>query len=437
MGAFKKLLIAALLLAVAFGLWTSFHYTFKAYSLDGDAAFFPMLWHGWREHGLDFFRSWNFDQDNWLFSPAPLVFLAYYVFGLNGYTVLGLGWAFFVVNALLLAIMTRFLLGRWSLAALVALCLGLFAGEHAMKKGLLAYTVCHNTSMAWTFIAVITAAYGIEKLSGLCAFILACITFIAAVSDPWFNAACSMPLVLVLSVMSVKGKGHRRQSRNLLLGIAAGWALAYTRLLGLASFLSKGSIQFISSPVRMFANVHSYIAAVDAFLPSGQILACNHIAGTLFIIISLVLAFESFRWLALRIKYLQARQAMIAGFFLCSILIMSAAFLFLLVDAGPYRFRYLVNVYYGLLVIAVFVFAFRWADLPVIFRAAASIWVLIFMAAGVASDPVAWEKAAKVNDQGASALARFLDQNGLHYGYGDYFAASADTVSWVSGYRNI
>ncbi len=433
MRALKQLLTVTLLLAVCAGLWISFHYTFAAYSLDGDTAVFPMLWHGWREHGFAFFRTWRFTQDNWLLSPAPFVFFIYYIFGVTGYTVLGLGWVFFVINAVLLAVLIRFLSGRWSAASLVALCLGLFASQSAIKDGYLAYVVCHNSSMAWAFIAFISAAYAIEKHNKINAFTLGAIVFLAGVSDPWFNAACTLPIVMVLLALCIKKRQYRRPALNLLLGTMTGWALAYTRGLGLLSFSPKNSFHLISSWGQFMANAHTYLAALGVFFPVLRTWAWNHMAGAVFAIISLFLAFHLVRHLAGHAITLSARQAMITGFFLVSILVMSAAFLILAVDRGDYR--YLVNIYYGLLALGVFIFAWQWRAMPVFSRWAVCLWVFIFIAAGAASGPAAWENRVEINDNGALALAGFLEQNDLHYGYGDYWAAPANTISWISGYR--
>ncbi|MDA8173748.1 MAG: hypothetical protein M0018_04045 [Nitrospiraceae bacterium] len=433
----RKMLFAALLLAVAFGLWTSFHYTFKAYVLEGDSSVFTMLWRGWQEHGFAFFRTWHFTQDNWLLSPAPFVFLVYYIFGVTGYTVLGLGWAFFVINAVLLAVLTRFLAGRWSMAALVILCLGLFASEKAVENGFLSYIICHNTSMAWAFVAVMAAAYGMEKRSGLSAFALACIIFIAGVSDPWFHAACTVPLLFVLCLIYLRGKEHRRQSLITLLGVAGGWALAYTRGLGLLSFLPRGGFQFISTWEQLRSNAHQLLQATGTFFSLSEVFEWNHMAGAVFIAISICIAFEIFRWAVLNMKSLPVRQAVAAGFFPASVVMMSAAYLAYDLHENNFIYRYLINIYYGLIAFAAFALAWRWKQLPGLFRAMACAWVVIFLAAGVASDPAAWEKDINVNDQGASALASFLEQNGLNYGYADYWAVPADTITWASGYREI
>ncbi len=437
MGAFKKLLIAALLLAVAFGLWTSFHYTFKAYVLEGDSAVFPMLWRGWQEHGFAFFKTWYFTQDNWLLSPAPLVFLVYYVFGATGYTVLGLGWAFFVINTLLSAAVVRLLAGKWTPAALAITGIGLFASEGAIKNAQLAHPISHNSTTMWVLLAAIAAACGMGKRDRLLSFILACIIFIAGVSDPWFNAACTLPLLLVLFLMFVIDRQHRRQSRNLMAGVAAGWALAYTRGLGLLSFLPKSSFHFVSSWSWLLANIRAYPAAIGVFFPVVRVLKWNPVAGAAFAIISVCIVFMAFGWLARNWKGLPARQAVITGFLLCSIFVTSVAFATYAVheDAGCAKF--LNNIYFGTLILCISVFVLRWAEMTVIFRAAACVWALIFIAAGAASDPAAWENRIEVDDNGAAALAGFLEQNELHYGYADYWAVPAEAISWTSGYHNI
>ncbi|MDA8175229.1 MAG: hypothetical protein M0018_11705 [Nitrospiraceae bacterium] len=437
-----------MLLAACAGLWTSYHYTFTAWGLDSDSSVFVMLMHGWQNHGWGFFRSWLYTRDNWLLSSAPLAFLDYKVFGATGRSVIGLGWAVFAANAFLAATVMRLLLGRWSPAALVVSCLCLFAGEDTIgSAGAMAFSAFHNATMLWILLAIMVVFA--EKAKGFFwrPLVLCAIVFIASLSDPWFNAACALPLALVLLWRQRAGKESRRQNLALLTGLLGGWVLAGTKAFGAFSFLHGYHFHFALNPEQVLGNLRLYLQAIAVLFQAALVWRWNHAVGVLFVGLSLFLAANALLWLARPAKQagnlkgpeLSLRQRGALNFFMISSAIISGLFFLYSydADAGAGAGRYLINIYYGMLVLGVFVYAARWVHLTAWMRAAAVVWVLVFIMAGAASNPGAWTKRAKINDLGAAELAQFLESNGLRYGYGDYWGARANTVSWISGFRTI
>ncbi|MDA8156031.1 MAG: hypothetical protein M0Z52_06205 [Actinomycetota bacterium] len=406
-----------------------------------------MLIHGWHNHGWEFFRSWLYTRDNWLLSSTPLAFLDYAVFGATGRSVIGLGWAVFVANALMAAMIMRLLLGRWSPAALVVSCLCLFAGEDTIgSAGGLAFSAFHNATMLWISLSIMVVFAGSSRASVWRPLALCAVVFIASLSDPWFNAACALPLGLVLLWRQWAGKESRRQNLTLLTGLFGGWLLAGTKAFGAFSFLHTYHFHFALNMNQALGNIKLYAQSMAVLFQAAPVWRWSHIAAVLFAGLSLLLAAEALLWLArvrqagnLKGPELSMRQRGALNFFIMSAAIMSGLFFLYSydADAGAGAGRYLMNIYYWMLVLGVFVYAARWVHLKPWLRAAAIVWVLVFIMAGTASDPGAWTKRAKVNDLGAAELAQFLESNGLHYGYGDYWGARANTVSWISGYRTI
>ncbi len=414
-------LAAPMLLALgsALGLWTSLHGAFASWPVDSDLADTAMLWHGVRAHGLGFLRGWVWGEDNWLFSLLPWSAALYALAGPRPALVVGTGWAVFVGCAGLAAWLGWRLARRPAVWALLPVLL-LASRPGLGRIGWLAHPVTHTVTLLWGLLALHAAAGWIaaRRVSALVATGSALL--IATISDPWAWPALVLPAALAAALL--------RQGRLAITVLLAG-TLAASRLGGVLDFLPLPHFEAANwALVRENLALLPHILGADfAVWQPGA--AAGAVAAILLALLALDVAHASFRaWrgLALPQRF---------GLLVCalSIILTLAAFLGNGFQRGTGSGRFLVAVAFLLPLGLALGLACAWRRVTRAGRALAIVLASLHMAAGAA---YAWPPSPlRANTERPLALADFLAAHGLRYGYGAYFGAQANAVTWLSGWR--
>ena len=465
------LLLVSLVLA---GLWISLHYSFANWSTDPDAADPVMLWQQIRLHGLPrveqwpalfahwhhALEQWGYTTDNWLLSLIPFDFLLYALFGTSPLVVIGSGWLIFIGCCALSVLIARRVCATVPAAVLGAVLL--FANRSASGGvGYLTYSISHGISMLWGLGAVLFALRWIATWRWR--WLLACdgALFIGAVSDPWTDAAFTLPLLMAsLLLLACERPGcSRRATGWLALHLAVLLLLVQTRLFGRLWFFPAAGFQ-LASLTKMLGNLSWLVRSLGVLfnvlpgvgLPYAGPMSpwinpgVGHPYGVplpdwaLVIDCALLAAVLGYAlvWVIRGFDRMQAERRFLTAAVFFSIGAVGAAFLASsLTNSGNINAgRFLVNFYFFVPLLIVIVATGpgprqRWhARVPL------AIGGGLFVVAGIMSNPQAWMAGRPVvRTAGVPDFVRFLEQNGLTYGYGPYWGSAANAVSWVSDGR--
>lgn len=443
----RQLVLAGLIglvgLAALAGAWMSLRHSFARWNVDPDIADPLLIWSGVRQHGLGFVATWHYTQDNWLLSLVPLAGLSYAVFGASPAVVIGSGWLIFLACVLLTALLAWKAAGP--LAAMLLAAMLLFANTEAIgPTGFLTYPVTHNISLAWGLGALALAARGLERGSAPACTGAAVLLLVGAISDPWLNAAVTLPLLLVAGVLGVL---HRRTDTGrsalvLCASAALVFVLARSRMLGLMHFLqgaeySRASLSAIGGHLGWLARA---MAAMFNIVPGGSSQTPALIAldcGALLLALTAVSVPT-----VLRFRTAEPRVQLLAGVALVSIPLVAFAYLVGSFPAGSYVGRFMINLYFlgpllGALVLARPGAGSRvHSGIAAPVRAALYGYAALFALSGACEQPAAWWTGRPaLAATGSAQLAGFLASHHLSYGYGPYWGSEANAVGWVSGGR--
>jgi hypothetical protein len=422
-------------LAIAFGLFVSFRYTFAAWGRpDSDIFMTVELWRGVHQYGLRFMHSWWYTQDNWLLSLIPISSLIFELYGPRPELAVLLGWLTFVISVALTAWLAHHLAG--GRCALILACVLLFGSFSAIGgAGYLAYPISHNVSMAWGLVVLLFALYGLERCNFFLCAAAALAVFIDAISDPWASAAVGVPLVIVTAALAARNRSNRLGTAAFILSLTTAIALwaARTRFFGVLGFLPKSYFEVADTQTvlvnlrwgcRAFGEMFNIVPGVSPQAPLALLLNGAALSALLGAAVVSTLA---------GLRTSSAGRQLISGFTLFSIF--CVGFLFLLGRWEPKVFvgRFFPNLYFlGGLLVAV-IAAEHWRDWRLIAKAGVAVYACLFVVAGALSAPRVWTGMAQASSlTDAADLGKFLHARGLSHGYGPYWGAYAlvmDTVT--------
>jgi len=434
-----NLLTKIILLAlVFFGLWVSFHYTFYLWGPDSDICYSAMLWQGFHNYGLVFLKSVIYTQDNWLLSLIPIFFVLFSLFGANAYVVVVVGWLIYGISAILTGVIVRKVTNNF-LLALAATVFSLFVGIYNYSASWMVYSNTHNISMLWVLVSfLIVIKILTEQKSKINIIYLICLfitTFISGFSDPWFNAAFNLPMVLALLVIYFKEKEQRQNSKGIILSIILSWFLSwfmsFTKVFGLLSVLSDHFV-FISSLHKLIENFLLYSVIIASFFNILQAFDINFIFGIIFLILSIyVLIFTIVKLVSLiknNLIQFSSLEKIVIYFSLISIIVISGAFLLSTFPEGLYASRFLYNIFYCLLILFIVLLnkiSFNKKDKILMF-----LYIIFYIVIGISGKNQAWlNPEIKIKSLGVENLITTLEANNLHFGYGNYWSTEANSIN--------
>ena len=425
-------LVVSILLSI-FGLWTSLQYSLLNWGTDADVADTVMLWSGTRQYGLHFLATWYYTQDNWLLSLVPLSFAQFAVVGVKPFFVLASGWAIFVGCVSLTVLIA------WRLTNIIT-CFALLPFLLLANNGVVGwpdfftYPETHNISLFWGLTTLLLARRWIEVGWWPLLPLVSLVLVINGVSDPWALPAFLIPIGLgaLLIVLLKVETAARVRAAVLLVATSMAGLLSITQLAGLLYFLPNQHFQLASwsdMNVKSVAIVEALTAMFSPFpFLHGNWAILEMITGLCLII----MLFISLTELIYRLRQLDIGFLYTVVVIWLSLAGSSSAFI--LSDAASVEVpgRFLLNFYVFLPVLICAGLCLTRGK-PHLLRVCTGAFALLVMLSAVSSAPSAWLRTSiTVKDYGTVALSRFLVENGLHRGYGDYFGTQSSAVSWVS-----
>lgn len=411
-------------------LYSSLAFTFSVWGSgpSADSATTAMLWRGFGQHGFHFLSSWRYSQDNQLLSLMPLAGIVYSLFGISAYSVVGIGWLVFVLNALLLFALARRFVGLHSALFLAVIVLSANVPTIGIV-GFLGFSQTHNISFVWSLLSLYAAARALGDNRSFWPAIFFLTVTVGAVSDAWFNAALTIPIIcgsLILRRDTEAGPQVRR------LGILALLAmlLASTKLLGLLAFVPSGHFHHAGS-LSEVANNAVWLAKILAvfFNVTAAHTLLSWAGAAVYASMIAVLVLASLRNFMEAWHNYPIAQKFVMLTALLSIVVMTLAFIASSFPSGVNQSgRFLVNVFY---------FAPFFLALALLSRPTKSARVLgatcgamfIGLSFTVNHGALVWQGPRMATAKG---LARFLREHRLFHGYGPYYDVNANTVTWGS-----
>ena len=438
----SHVLHAVVILLCVFGLWTSLHYVHSAWFINNDTGNIAILWNGYREHGWQFLKTFVYTQDNWLFSlllPEALIFAP---FGADPTFVIVSGWLIFL-GCVAFSLSLAHRLGGYRAVLLLA-PLYLLSSQEAMGvPGSYGEPVSHNVTMFWGLVALQGASSWLGRRSapwlGLCAVAL----FMAAISDPWANAAFSLPMFLAALGLGLR-PGRRSGGLALAAAVTAAALLAITKLAGVLSFLPETSLALatpaiVLSHLRLLASIVTMMFEIVPGYTSPPEIAAPGAGVTVLgcAVFLAVLAPSLVIWARALRRLRDAEQFVIVA----AVLSMGAtvtAFCLTTFATGLFAGRFLINVGFFVPVLgasAATRFGSRWPRIvPRLGVALAGLMMLT----GATSNVRSWFKpSVRADIDRYQDLDRFLAANRLTYGYGSYWGSNASAQTWLSRGRVI
>ncbi len=423
----------AALLLLLFALYGSLAYTFSVWGSgpSADSATTAMLWHGFEVHGPRFLRSWRYSQDNQLLSLMPLAGIAYFLFGVSAYTVVGIGWLVFVLNAILVFVIARRFIGPWWALSLAFLVLSANISTIG-PVGFLGFSQTHNISFVWSLLGLYAATQILDDGRPFWFSIFFLAVTVGAVSDAWFNASLTVPAVVGAFVLRRDPEAGRRARRVAIVALLA-MVLASTKLLGLLAFVPSGHFHHARNLAEVARNaiwlgqilmVFFNVKAAQAVFPAAGV--------ALYALMMVSLVLMSVRnFLRAWPNYLPGQRFVLLTALLSSAIMMLAFVASSFPSGVNLSGRFLVNVFYFLPLFLALTL------LPQPIRRARTlwaIWCIVFASLSLSASPgaLSWQgpRVDAVKD-----LARFLREHHLFHGYGTYYDANANTVTWASHFK--
>lgn len=438
-GAWTAALTAAIGALGALGLWVSFHYARVAWGPDGDTFVTIALWRGFQEHGLRFFSSWAYSQDNWLFSLIPIASAVFAVFGPTPEAAMALGWGGFIASVALAVWITALTAGRRP--AMLLGCVLLFASFPALGPvGFLAYPISHNVSMAWGLAAIAIAMHGLARRSLGACVAAALAVFLNTVSDPWAGAAVALPIVFAGAAIAATRAEERRCARMLALASFIAFVCARTRLFGALWFLPASHFE-LTDLAGLQANLHWGALAlakmfniVPAGRPAEQLGVCVFNLLALAVIVGGASLSATLNWRTARLPVQFVAVAAISSIAAVSVLYLAGRW-----GADWAVGRFFPNLYFFGAILIASQAAFRWHAWPVWARAGIGLYAGLFVLSGAVKHPDLWLNPPSAPPAPKAAAARalgdYLAAHGLAYGYGPFWGVQALAMDTLTGGR--
>jgi hypothetical protein len=434
-----KILISALFALILFALWTSIHETFAIWNVNADTVDMALLFHGLQAHGIKFLTTWRYTEDNWLLSVGPLSYIIYYLFGVNDITIIGPGYFILAFNACVGGYILSRLVKQYIYPSLIFILVCLLPSIGSMGgAGFMTFLLSHNSTMSIVLVSLLCLLLVAQKSEtsfiNIWVLLLSISVFIGGLSDPWFDAAFTLPATISLASLALQTK-KRANIYISLLYIAIGLILSHTKFFGLLDFLPSTNYVFVTSIKQFNQNIYFLTAALLGFINAHELLRLNLLLGYVYIAGVIYITVGALYYLSAKHKFQTATEKLFIYFSVCSIIIMIAAFVFSNFPGGYYSARYLVNIFYLYFMIIIYTYYNKY-DGKLYTLAIPIILFALYSCSSVYQGMPIWNTVPlNQNNSSSISIINFLEDHGLHYGYGGYWASDANAIGVISGYH--
>ena len=434
---YPKIVIWAFAALIVFGLWVSLEYSFSTWGADSDTALPYLLWHGILKDGPGFIHTFSFTPDNWLFWPLPTFFAAFATIGDTPQIVIVIGWAIFICSVVCASLLVNRAAGPVPAAAAGVVLL--LSNRSAIGDiGFLTYPLTHNASLLAGLFALYILIRWIES-GGWYRLVVATVALaVADASDPWIEAAFSIPICCAAAWLIVNVRHVGRSTPLILLAAVAVTVLvAHTQVFGLLSFIPGPTTTFASPSDRteafeMLGRIgalwFNFLPGRDADYPWDP-LPADVAADMTLLLIGLAIA----AMLAIREYGRNVAFDMLWLIGSTSWAIVTVAYVMVdhtkVIQTGRY---FMASYVFGITLFAASLGRI-WRTLPRNGRIALTFYSLLLPTAGLASGTTTWTRLHVHRlDRGIADTSAFLEAHDLHYGYGTYWGAQASGLTWLT-----
>jgi len=418
-------LIVAPVLALA-GCLNALSDTFRIWSLNGDTISPFIVADGLTQYGPRFLAHWGFTQDNWLLSLVPMDGLLEKALGTSPTLVIGIGYAIFLANTLLLTLLSRLVLGPrgWLLAPLFCL----ITPDAAGNTGFLTHSVTHTITFLWGLLGLLCATRALTKgpralplsLSGT-----AITLTIATLSDPWGQVAFILPMLAATLPCLATKTIPRRHTLSLATTLLAIFILCHTRFFGLLWWLPKTAFAFGTLP-SAWAHLHTLTHAELTLFSLDTLPKPLSFLGPILLLTLIAAAtIGTITHTLLKRRNLTSRDVLRLSLTL-SLLATQTLYIIGQFSTDPNIGRFVINVFPFSLITAL---ALRTqARIPVIL---ATLLITLAKTDGISlTFPTLTPRI-----DGPANLAETLETHNLTYGFGPYWGANPEGLTWSTHHR--
>jgi hypothetical protein len=400
----KKIKKASLIVTYSIiGFIISYYLSCSYFSADADVINSAITWVEIQKHGLSVMKSWNPTIDNWYFAIYPIHYVVFWLFGGPSILILNIISAVQVTLCSLFASLIAYkVTQRKSSFLLIILFSSLSSFSYAV--GFISHPFSHNVINIYGLLCILIYISFSNKIATCLS--ISFLSIIASISDPWFIVAYLLPFLL-----------HSLYNKKI--NNEESWFQPLVYILTLALFFSKVIQKALNLPVANFKLAVFDVIYTNVkwfFLDLGRMINLFFIeSAPAYFISSLVLIF-------LLIFMIWKKKNSLNVLLLLSILGVTSSFVIGLPEKMEYSARFLVNIIY---IIPLMIFINTQKKLiPIV-----SLFFVIMLTSAIYSHTL---HTKDNHDLDAKEQMAFMKENHLTYGYGAYWGAKANAISWLS-----
>ncbi len=423
----------ALLFVFVIGLYRSLQIVFHTFPAEADFSDTAMLWLGFKKYGWHFFPSWRYTTDNWLLSLVPIHFLLFSLFGAKPLVVLLTGWGIFILTLLMVACIASSL--RAPKTAILLPFILLFANQYAHAFGFLTYSISHNITNLYGICCLFIT---IKWLQHRRAWLLVCLFFVAfigGVSDPWMLGAYLYPIIMTSMLFSFIYRKHQESPSFWQLGAVLFLVVIGSKSRGfeLLHFLPLYHHKIHALNSQNIFMVIQNLGRLFNILPLGH---STHLLLLSSLFSVLVFFYLLYKTTDVCYKKYNATHNVTLYFLTVTILISLFAIITAMIvteSVNEGSSRFMLNIFYlGPLLIAINAEK-HWPELTRTFKKTLIIAVILYIISSIVSNLTIWQSMRfTVKKDDVLALVNVLEKNHLQHGYGPYWGANANAITWLS-----
>ncbi len=431
---YRKFLWGLLITAIfVIGIYNSYQATFGINEITSDSVYTAVMWHGFKQYGWEFLKSWSYNNDTFIFSLFPWHFLVFYIFGDKPRILLWLGYVVYLGNIAICSWIAYALKAR--IAAIVVPLILLFCNFFTYLGAYVTFNICHTISNLFGLLCILLTIKWVRKPHYLFLISIFLCTVIAGLSDPWFIPAFACPILLTQLLFLIYFKEKQFSSSiPLLLGtLFIGFLIITTNIFGLLQLIKPPSIP-VAHPKDIIKHL-IYFPRVTGWL---FYLIPGRFSVTRFLNVSSLISFSVvfilIIWLIFKIRkqVLSSRESF--NFFLIvllSIVLICASYslIYMNFESSWYikSSRYLINILFLLVLALSVAIELYWQTLGKALRILFPIMGILYVVSSLSSTLFLWPKPISFKDNESFLLTNFLTANHLTYGYADYWSANVIT----------
>lgn len=421
------------------GLYISFDIANRR-AFDPDMAHAIVVSEGIKAHGLQWLNGWQFTQDNWLFFLIPFQALLVHLTGEIVHTIAFSGWMIFVLAAVVSGLITKELAGRH--AAWFVTVLTLWIGPYGHLEGYVSYPTSHNITNLFGLITLWLFLRWWARPRWPVGIAICALQLMAGLSDPWLLPAFTLPMLLSLGAGMTCRALFAGPSPGAMIRLIGGLALVFicvkTGVFGSADFMppvyfEPGTLATLTNNLVYFLRTVGGLFAITFPAPNPDITWPETqwlFAAPPFIMAAglfLYSIFDAFK------KRSEPRYRLFLVFAAFSIGGISAAFLISSVAANLSSARFLVNIFYLVLIALVVFFYQHWSNIRTFYRWSILLLTGLFALSTFMGYIFFINKSDYLqSDLEIKQLIHTLDQHNLNYGYGPYHGSKSNAVTLLT-----